>query len=315
MEFLDSASLLLWSTPSVSAEPLFLEALSRNLNNGMKALIFVTDRSLITFLRESEYYIKDYINKSMFIRDVRGLLKKNAKELIRILNEEINLFKGDCIVCFNNISILIDEYGAGFVKELNKSLRQASKSLCIFTQWPYGKGVIDSIKSVFTNIAYIGRINNYNYCINNENTLFYQALKGERVTPVSPKLLVNKNDFIESVSKTALITDELSRNFRISKGFVDFNGLRFDVINGDFKQMIDLLSEEPINPLIIINPKEQESLIRAHELINYSLSKGLMPVVGVKGGRLHEQLRVPVVNLKGDEGDVSLILKKLIRNY
>jgi len=334
-------SLLFWASPGVECEPFMFELLNNHLSSGFKAVLCVTDKSFKTLINESSEYgyeFEKHVDKSLFtieLMDKTGIndVKKNIKK-------EVARLGGNLLVCFNNISTLIDKYGTEAIKTLSFMSRfikqKKGKSVYLFTEWPYDSEVITIVKDSFKSRIYLnavseGGITRKYYSISdgdNFKHVLFNVAKPGGVINVDPKVIVvdsGKTSFIQSLSERSISVDYLSEGFGIDYGVFNYEGFNvklFGAPSDKFDSIIDLLGDELTSVMVMLDSLDPDAFIKARRVINSAKKYGLNVVVGldnldVEVSEIKHYLgvnEVPFVNISEDNANNDEIIRKLL-NY
>lgn len=311
-------SLLLWSSPFAESEAFMLDFIK---GNSSKTLICLTDKDSKTFIIESEakgYKVARGTRFLSYDGDLDKLFVKIRKSVVN-----------GSLLCIDNISRIIDDYGVNAVSGLKKLAVDLAivgvKSLFLFTAWPYDDEVFNGLKSSFSNVASISEFNGINYFSLDGKTTPYSVT--DDGIKVSNKIIVigpeksGKTSFIKSVSNNKSVFDNFSSDLTID--FADFDEFQFIGASGsNYSPLLSLFSDEASSVLIMVDPSKHESIMDAKAMIDSSINNGFRVIIGnndfrgtgLKAADLKQLLNVnddiKVIDLFSEPG----VLKKLL-NY
>ncbi len=261
-------SFLIWAEPGVEAEPLLLkEALDK------KATLFVTNKKPLTLVSEASVW--GYDLKGTKIIDLYSpIMKRNFKKVRALIKNE----KG--IRAFNDITPLVDEFGAGVTALLKNSI-------CAFTSWPYDDKVLASLKRAFDKKVYLnsvlvkGELRKYFSFLDNGKWKHvpFAVQKGKGFVKIKPRVIIigpgksGKTTLLSQLSEKKLVIDELSGDFKIERGEMSVDGQEVELYSadGDSTKILDLLSNEATTVVVTIN----DDLNEVRSMIVRALSKGV----------------------------------------
>ncbi len=270
---------LISASPSVGNEVFGYQIIHKNINSGVKVLVFLNRTSPQSYLTD----MKDYdfpANDNLFILDAySGItgIKSNETDHIKVIDnhydkEEVKskvleaLNHGYGLIVIDSFSLLADffdfSFAISFMDEIKKAvISNNSAAVLLFTDWGYEKENVDKLLSnVNSTIEVKGiekRVIFGQYfavlkCDWIEGTpalasVLFKAIKPGGIKVYFPKILVTgptdagKSSFIHSASKDAVSVDKLGGTIALDHGSVDFRGYRADLFGTPGQERFDPL--------------------------------------------------------------------------
>ncbi|MBD3312698.1 hypothetical protein GF352_04570 [archaeon] len=298
-----SDSMLLWASPGLESEPFIMELLETHLKKGLKAVLCVTDKPSQAFIEQAENYgykLSKHLGKSLFLINFYEKLINNEglESLKRLVKKKIKVLGNDSLVCFNNISTLINLFGFKAVSELiflKKFVNeQGGRFICSFTEWPYTSDLLIKLRKSFDNRVYLNTVNEQKYYSFKKNGSFTHLLfdvnKPGGVTSLKPRLVVigpkgsGKTSFIKALSDCSASIDYLSNDFGIDHAEFKYKDRVIDLFGApgdDYEPVIELLGSSVSGVLVMIDSSRPETFSKARRIVESVRERGFNVVVGL----------------------------------
>lgn len=270
---------LITASPSVGNEVFGYQIINKNINLGVKVLIFLNRTSPQSYLTEMKEYDLPS-NDNLFIIDAySGItgIKTDETDHIKVISnpydkEEIKskilkeLGNGYGLIIMDSLSLLADFFDFSFAISLLEDIKKAvnsgeSAAVMLFTDWGYEKENVNKlladvnstieVKGIEKRVIF-GQYFAVLNCdwVDKENrfsSVLFKAVKPGGIKVYFPKILVTgptdagKSSFIHSASKNAVSVDKLGGTIALDHGSVDFQGYRADLFGTPGQERFDPL--------------------------------------------------------------------------
>ncbi len=270
---------LISASPSVGNEVFGYQIINKNINSGVKVLLFLNRSSPQSYLTEMKEYDLPS-NDNLFIIDaysgITGIKSEETDHISVIDNpydrEEVKnkvlkeLENGYGLLVIDSLSLLSDffdfSFTLSFLEDVKKTLeKQDSASVMLFTDWGYEKANVDKLLSKVNSTIEIKGIEkrvifgqyfavlNCDWIPEKEgfSSVLFKSVKPGGIKIYFPKILVTgptdagKSSFIHSASKNAVSVDKLGGTIALDHGRVDFQGYRADMFGTPGQERFDPL--------------------------------------------------------------------------
>ncbi len=341
----DHKSVLFYSTPGVENLPFAYQFLYSRLNNGDQGLYFVNNKkpdSVRFMLKNYGWDISEFEKNKQFVfcDCYSGLLGfnsrekffvkdiKNLKEIDSQLTTAIKkLGNNNVIFIFDSLSSLLDINGEDSliinnVKDwLERTKKNKITAVFLFTEWPYDKDIIKSVRDLFDCVIDLKAIErkiilrNY-FTVSKANWLKqikkqdipFKITRPGGVKVYIPKVLVTgpynagKTSFIHSASTKAVSVDRLGTTVALDHGHVDFKGFSVDLWGTPgqerFDPIMELLGSESLGVIVVIDSTNPKGFARAKQMLEITKTQGLPSVIAANKTDLKGALKLSEIRKK-----------------
>jgi uncharacterized protein len=242
---------------------------------------------------------------------------KDPDEIIASIGTITGKIKNSVIV-LDSLSTLVDlteKEDAGFLIKLKKL---NATVICLFTEWPYNKEFIKSLKDKFDNIVETSAVEEKLFFRQyfgvtklksgqlQKQVVPYRVIKPGGIKIYIPKILVTgpfnagKTSFIHTSSEKAVSVDRMGTTIALDHGHVKYKDFAVDLFGTPGQQRFDpilkLLGGEALGVVVVVSAVDPQGFPRAIEMMKKAKVFGL-PVVfaankaNLKGALKPEQIK------------------------
>jgi uncharacterized protein len=250
-------------------------------------------------LKKKVFFVDAY-SSAVFKKSSAKLVISDPKDVDEVVhNLEIIAKKFESpVIVIDSLSTFVDFTGenTAFIERLKK-LR--ATVICVFTEWPYKKNFIASVRGLFDAIIELKSVQkklfHRKYFGVSKLTgkapakaIPYRVMRPGGVKIYIPKVLVTgpfgagKTSFIHSSSERAVSVDRLGTTIALDHGHVKYKDFAVDLFGTPGQQRFDpilkLLGGEALGVIVVVSAVDAEGFARALDMVKKAKVYGL-PVV------------------------------------
>ncbi len=346
----EGSMVVFWSKPGVENVQFVYQTIYSNLKKGYSVLYVVNNKTPSLVRTEIANYINDVSQfevegrllfvdsySKMFNADTgEKLFVENPKDIDSIMSsivKGVNILnpKKKLIIVLDDLSTTIDLCGDDSVKILSRWKKEFNKatSLFLFTEWPYSKKVLSTIRKEMDIVVKINAVEEkvilrkYFSIDKGVDSAKGKGIPFEVVEPGGikvyiPKILVTgpynagKSSFVHSASIKSVSVDRFGTTIALDHGHVDYAGFSIDLFGTPgqerFDPILKLLGSQSLGVIIVIDSTAPETFPRAKEMLKKTRTVGLPFVIAANKANLKGALSVKEIREIFNFGDEVKII-------
>ncbi len=345
----EGSMVVFWSKPGVENVQFVYQTVYSNLKKGYSVLYIVNNKTPSLVRSEISNYINDISQfevdgKLLFIDSYSKMFNadsgeklcvdnpKNIDSVMSSIKEGVKrLGAKKLIIVLDDLSTTIDLCGDASVKVLSKWKESFGKatSLFLFTEWPYSKNVLSTIRKSMDIVVKINAVEEkvilrkYFSIDKGIESAKGKGIPFEIVEPGGikvyiPKILVTgpynagKSSFVHSASVKSVSVDRFGTTIALDHGHVDYAGFSIDLFGTPgqerFDPILKLLGGQSLGVIIVIDSTAPETFPRAKEMLKKTRTVGLPFVIAANKANLNGALSVKEIREIFNFGDEVKII-------
>ncbi len=339
----ENKSILFYSTPGVESLPFAFQLLYNRLQQGDHVLYFVNNKKpdavrfmlknydwdISKFEKNKQFAFFDCYSGFLGLGSEEKFSIEDTKDLKKINNELIPAItqKQKIIFVLDSLSSLLDINGTdssimdNVANWLKISKTNDTIPVFLFTEWPYDKNTIKTVREIFDCVIDLKAIEkkiilrNY-FTVSKANWIKeikkkdipFKVIKPGGVKIYIPKILVTgpfnagKTSFIHSASTRAVSVDRLGTTIALDHGHVDFKGFSTDLWGTPGQQRFDpilgLLGSESLGIVVVVDSTDSKGFARAKNMLELTKTEGLPSVIAANKADLKGALNPAEIRKK-----------------